>query len=250
MKKLIFVSTAIATILSGCSTKGDLLRLERDRLLVIEKNAQQVLGNARSASYDPDAYDFYLTLNRSNFDAIMTGFDGTAVDVDVSGRDVEFTLNSIRMDFRAGSPEIQIDAKARDTDSGVQAAVKMDARLLLEPDADAPEKLNMRIVATDIVPELRWGIFNFAKASFVSDILALEAYKYTEKLPIITLPLAKDFTLGNDTAVRQVTLPTGNGSSITGNVSTPGNKVDGSVVVQQIVFLNNGVHIFANVEGI
>ncbi|WP_164115672.1 hypothetical protein [Sphingorhabdus sp. Alg239-R122] len=250
MQKISIFITAFSLLLAGCSTRGELLTLKRDNLLQVERNMLQVRENAQAALYNPGDYDLYLSLNRSNFDAILSGFDNSMIGIKVGRRDVDVTLNSARMNFRAGSPGIMLDAKASDKGSGVEAALKLDSRLLLEADPEQPGQYNMRIVATRVVPDLRWGIFNFTKARFVRDILALEAVRFTEKLPVVTLPLAQDFAVGANASVRQVILPTGNRSSITGNVSTPANKVEGRVAVKQIVFLKNGVHIFANVEGL
>lgn len=238
-----------ATSLAACSTQTQLLSLQRDRLLQVEQSATATSQNAQQMLYRPEDYDLYLTLNRSTFDTILQGFNGTRIEVATGGRPIEVTLKTISMAFRPGSPEVSIDASARDTASGLEAELQMDSRLVLEGDLARPGELSLRIVATRVVPNIRWGFFDLSRHRFAQQLLSLEASRVTDRLPAITLPLEHDFSIGAPQTTRSITLPVG-GSTITGNLTTPSTRIDGQIVVKHVVFLRNGVHIFANVEGV
>lgn len=238
-----------ATSLAACSTQTQLLSLQRDRLLQVEHSATATSQNAQQMLYRPDDYDLYLSLNRSTFDTILGGFNGTRIEVAAGGRPIEITLKTIRMAFRPGSPEVSIDATARDVATGIEADLQMDSRLVLEGDLSRPDELSLRIVATRLVPNIRWGFFDLSRQRFARKLLTLEASRVTERLPTVTLPLAHDFSIGAPLTTRSITLPVG-GGTISGNLTVPSTEIDGRIVVKHVVFLRNGVHIFANVEGV
>lgn len=242
---------AASVALSGCSTHLDLLELRRDQLLRLEESAKAVNVKAAAGEFDPSRYDLYLLLNRSIFEQTLGGISGTKVRVDAGGRDVEFTLTSVSMDFRPGAPVVSLNAMARDIKSGLEVEVYMDVRLVLEGDTAKPDELYLRFVATKLVPRIAWGPLDFTRSAFARDLLALEGGRFTERLPRMTLPLQNRFDVGAEGGTRPSgRLPTGNGSWIAGDVTYPGLRLSGSVAVKQVLFLGNGVHLFANVEGV
>jgi len=245
----LLLAAACAASLAGCSTRTQLLELDRDRLLRIEQNATTVNLAAQQSLFRPEDYDLYLSLHRSTFESLLEGFNGATVQIDAGGRPIEITLTTIQMAFRPGSPEVSIDATARDLGTGIEADLKMDTRLLLEGDLSRPDELALRIVATRLVPNLRWGFFDLSRHQFAQRLLTLEAARVTDRLPAISLPLAHDFSIGAPRTTRAITLPVGRGS-ITGNLTTPSTLSDGQISIKHVVFLRNGVHIFANVEGL
>lgn len=238
-----------AALLSACSTQTQILTLERDRLLRVEQGAMAVSENASQMLYRPADYDLYLALHRSTFETLLDRFSGTTVQVESGGRAIEVTLDTIRMDFRPGNPEVSIEARARDVRTGLEAELEMDSRLILEGDLSRPDELRLRIVATRLVPNLRWGFFDLSRHRFAHSLLTLEASKVTDRVPTVSLPLAHDFSIGAARATRRITLPVGDGT-ITGDLTTPSTRVDGRIAIKHVVFLRNGVHVFANVEGV
>lgn len=238
-----------AFLLCGCNTRIQQLELQRDQLLRIESAARATRVAADSGEFDPAKYDFYLLLNRSVFDTVMTSFDGMTLAVPAGDRMVDFTVSSLRMGFRPGNPEVTLVATARDRESGLEAGVDLDTRLLIERDTTQGDALFLRVVATRIVPRVSWGAFDFTRRRFVKRLLALEATKFTERLPRIELPVKSDFRIGGPASTQTVTMPTGNGSTITGTISFPRTEQSGAVAVKHILSLRNGIHLFANVEG-
>jgi hypothetical protein len=248
MKALFSVSLLL---LAGCSTERDLLELRRDQLLRIEQNAKAVRQGTEQGSFDPHRYDAYLAVDADVFNRILSTVNGYSIDIEASGRPVTLSVKAFETNFRPGSPEIRLDVEAVDRRSGVRAAVKLDSRLIIEGDLQNPDKLAARIVATNMVPDLKWGPLDFTKARFVRSLLSLEASRYTEKLPAMTLPLTVDFAFGSPAVVADSgRIDTGNGSWIRGNISYPDTMTKGRFAVKNILFLNNGVHLFAMVEGV
>lgn len=237
-------------LISGCSTQRELLELRRDRLLAIEANAVQVRDAIPQGSFEPERYDAYFALEADVFQRVFSEIEGTSVELDARGRTVTININEFATNFRAGSPEITLSANAVDQSSGVEAGVEIDTRLLISEDPENAGDFLVSVEATRIVPDLRWGPFNFTRARFVRALLALEISKLTDQLPEVRLPLRKDFAFGSPASTfNSGRLNTGNGSWISGNISLPDTRYSGTFAVENILFLENGVHIFASVEG-
>lgn len=236
----------VALLCNGCSTRIQQLELKREQLLRIERSTEQTRQLADEGAFDPTQYDAYLLLNRSLFDTILAAFDKTQFEITASGRAIVITVNSLRLNLRAGSPAVTVVATAKDLRTGVVANVDLDATLLIERDTTANAPLRMRIIATRIVPQLRWGMFNLARWKFVQSLLALEATRFTENLPRIDLPVAASFRMGGPAGTQVITLPAG-GAQITGVVRIPPTERRWTLIVEQILSLKNGVHVFANI---
>lgn len=245
MYKIMAVGTTL--LLAGCSTHLQQLRLNRDQLIRLEAAATTARQKAEAGQFDPSRYDLYLHLNRSVFDTITSSFDGMVVEVDADGRPIDFTVSSIRMNFRPGHPGVTVTANARDRRSGIEAGVDMDARLLIERDSVGARSLYMRVVATRIVPRVSWGPLHFTRNWFVRRLLALEATQFTEGLPRVSIPVTSKFAVGGPAGEQNITLPTGEGT-VTGRIRFPATQQQRNVVVKEILSLRNGVHLFADVE--
>ncbi|KLE31984.1 hypothetical protein AAW01_11155 [Aurantiacibacter gangjinensis] len=245
------LALAALVLLAGCSTERDILELQLGRLQYLESNAQQVQIGIDQGSYDPARYDAYLALDVDVFQRVFSEVEGQTIEIDAGGRPLEITVGTFSTNFRPGSPEITLAANAVDLQSGIEAGIEIDTRIVLVRDPDRPEELTARIIATRMVPDLRWGPLNFTKARFVRSLLELEASKFTDSLPGVVLPLAQDFAFGADAQVIDTgRISTGNGSYIRGNINVPTTLTTGRFAVQNILFLENGVHVFANVEGL
>jgi len=245
------IALVSAVLLCGCSTERDLLELRRDRLLQIEANAIQVRNAIPQGSFDPARYDVYLAIDADVFQRAFAEIEGTKLLVEAKGRPIAIEIGTFATKFRPGSPEISLAASAVDIKSGLRAAIALDTRLILVGDPQQPDQLTAKLVATRVVPDLRWGPLNFTRGRFARAILALEATKLTDQIPSMRLPLAKDFSFGSSAqTLDSGTIPTGNDSWIRGEISIPDTRTSGQFAVKNILFLENGVHLFASVEGI
>lgn len=251
MRRCFTYATAVAVItfvLGGCSTQTKLLRLERDNLVTIRDSQRIVRDSSLQSAFDPARYDLYLFLNVSVFNGLLEQFDNFKLEVD-AGRPIEVTLKRVRFEFRPGYPSITIAAEAKDPRTGIVAELEMAAAAVLEPDANDPKRLLMRLVVTDVVPNLKWGPFELKKWALARRLAQVEAMQYSRRLPRIEVPLERDFTVGGPAGQQTVNVPTGDGS-MTGVVTWPATLTSGSVAIKQVLFLPNGVHVFANVEGL
>lgn len=233
---------------TACGTTTQMLRLERDNLVLIRNSETAIRDAATQQAYDPSRYDLHLFLNSVVFNEILQGFDDTRFVVGDS-RPIDVTIAKVRFEFRPGYPNIQISATARDRKSGAEADLIMAAALTIESDSSDPGSLYLRVVATEVVPNIKWGPLDFSKWAFARRLLQLEGLRFAERIPRVKLPVEKAFELGGPAAERLVTLPTGRGS-ISGIVRVPDSQVSGTVAVKHVLFLKNGVHILANVEGL
>ena len=237
-------------LLSGCTTNQQLLELKRDQLLSIERKVLATQAGIAQGSYDPEKYDLYLALDADVFDRVLAELTDQTFELEASGRQLSIVVRSVKMSFSPGNPQVKLDAYAVDRKSSVRADLLLDSRLLIEGDPTRPDTLRARIVATRMVPKLRWGVLDFTRARFVRALLELEAIRFTERLPTVGLPLKQDFGFGQAAmTVDSGEITTGNGSWIRGNISYPSTEVKGQFVVKNVLFLQNGVHLFATIEG-
>lgn len=246
--RLATLALLASSALAGCSTNVRLLELRRDQLLGIEQAANATRELATQGAYAPERYDLYLMLNGQVFDQMLAGFDNTVVALE-GERPIDVTLSSVRMAFRPGYPDVTLAAKARDRKSGVEAEVELDIRLIIEGDPSNPDTLYLRAVATRIVPKLQWGIFDFTRWQFARRLLELEATRLTQRIPRISVPVQSEFVIGGKAASQTTRVDTGEGY-ILGDVSYPSTERNARITVRQILFLKNGVHVFADVEGL
>lgn len=238
-------------LLCGCSTERQLLELRRDRLLQIEANAVQVRNAIPQGSFDPARYDVYLAIDADVFQRAFAEIEGTTLQVEAKGRPISIEIGTFATKFRPGSPEISLAASAVDMKSGLRAAIALDTRLILVGDPQQPDQLTAKLVATRVIPDLRWGPLNLTSARFVRALLALEASKLTDQIPSVRLPLARDFSFGSSAqTLDSGRISTGNDSWIRGEIGIPDTRTSGKFAVKNILFLENGVHLFASVEGI
>lgn len=245
------VLAAVVIGTAGCNTNSALQKMRLSQLERFETNATVVNAAAVNGEYVPASYDLYLKVDRKLIDSVLQPMNGMQTTVDASGRKINLSLQSIEARFQPGTPEIAITATARDEQSGVEANVQMDANLVIAEDPENPGGLLGRVSATRIVPKIAWGPFDFTRRRFARDLLSLEAVKLTEKLPAFTLPTTGKFAVGAPAGVMDTgQIPTSSGSWMRGEVTYPASRISGQVVVKHILVLSNGIHVFADVEGL
>lgn len=248
MKRICY-TIGLIIALTGCNTTRQSLELRRDQLQRMQTSALSLRDVANAGGLDPSRYDAYLNIQPELFAQMLQSFAGFKTTFDAGNRPVEMRINSVRLAFRTGSPELLLDVVARDVRTGFEARVDTDARLVLEKDTANPEQLFGRVAVTRLVPQANWGPLDFTKGRFVRALLSVEAIKYTERLPRFAIPVSHRFAFGSAAQLQDSgQIPTGNGSWIRGDINLPSTQTEGVFAIKQIVFLKNGVHLFANVE--
>jgi hypothetical protein len=250
MRKLAILSMAALT-LAGCATGAKTRDIRLAQLDRIEAAARAIDADIVAGAYDPAKYDLYLMLNRSLFDQLLGGFAGVTSQFTLDGRAVSITFDKLALDFSPGSPTATIAATAKDLQRNIQVSISLDAQLLIEGDPASPGALFLKPMVTSVEPSIAIGKLDVTRARFVRALIALKITEYTEKLPMIALPLDRAFAMGGPGGTRPTgRIDTGNGSWIEGDLTFPGTQVSGKLSVARILFLGNGVHLFANVEGL
>lgn len=235
--------------LAGCATQAQTLDLRLAQLQRIEASDRAIAADVAAGAYDPAKYDFYLMLNRSLFDQLLRNLAGTTVELPFEGRTIELTLGQVAFDFRPGNSSASIAATAIDPVRKIQVGIALDAQLLVETDPAKPGALLLRPVVTRVDPQVSIGSLDLTRAKFVRSLIALKVTQYSEKLPQIALPVERSFAMGGPGGTRPTgRIDTGNGSWIEGNLTLPGSELSGRFVIAKILFLSNGVHLFANLE--
>lgn len=237
-----------AVLLSGCDTSRQLLQLEHDSLRRVVDAQSLIRTESSVGAYDPAKYDIHLMIGGVVFNDMLEQFDGTVVAID-AGRPITITLDQTRFAFQPGYPSIVIKARARDEETGIEAELSLYASVLVEQDPDRPDALFLRIVTTKAVPDLRWGPLELGKWRFARRLMQIEAMRYGERLPRIEAPVKTDFDIGGPAGSQDVAIPAGN-AIIRGVVTWPSTAISGGIRAPHVLFLPNGVHVFANVEGV
>jgi hypothetical protein len=242
------IALITAAMLSGCDTSRQLLQLERDSLQQVVTAQAAVRSSSSAGDYDAKKYDVHLLVGSSVFNEMLTQFDGTTFTIE-QGRPVSVTLEQARFEFRPGYPSIVIKARAKDRETGIEAELALYASVLVERDASKPETMYLRIVTTRAVPNIRWGPLELGKWLFARQLMQIEAMRYAQQLPRLEVPIRTPFTVGGPAGSQTVAFPAGN-ATIRGVVTWPATEISGAIGAPQVLFLPNGIHIFANVEGI
>ena len=244
----IAVALGTSMLSASCSTRTQVLRLERDNLLTIKQAETDIREQAVAATFDPAKFDLYLFLNATVFNQLLQGVDDYRFAVD-GGRPIDIHVASIRLDFRPGYPSVLITADATDRKTGIAAHLTLASAVIFQPHPTDPTKMQMRFVVSKVVPDLKWGPFQISRWLFARRLLQLQALQFSQRLPIVDLPLTRDFQIGGPAGQKVVTVPAGNGSMDV-RVSWPATLSSGAVAIKHVLVLRNGLHIFANVEGI
>jgi hypothetical protein len=218
------------------------LILKRDTLLEIERAEQSISQKAAHGIYDPRRFDVNLFFNKRMFNEVLANFDGLTFTPDPK-KPIDVTIESVRFDFRPGYPSVIISASATHREYDVRAKLLMNASALIEVKGG---KIVTRLVATKIVPELRWGALELHKLIFVRQLAQIKIHRFLENLPPVSVPASTAIAIGGPPSRKTISVPVRDGR-ISGVLSVPGTDYASNIVVVEVLALRNGIHIYANV---
>lgn len=241
------VAFCLPTLLGACNTTTQLLTLERDNLVAIKKAETSIQVEAANATFDPAKFDLYLFLNAGVFNSLLQGIDDHRFSID-QGRPIDIHVSQVRLEFRPGYPTVVITADATDRKTGLVAELTLASAVLIEPHPTDPKKLVMRFVVSDVVPNLKWGPFELNKWLFARRLMQLKGLEFSQRLPTVDVPITRDFQIGGPAGQQVVNVPAGRGSMDV-QVNWPSTLSSGTIAIKHVLFLRNGLHLFANVEG-
>jgi len=157
--------------------------------------------------------------------------------------DALLVVREVRAAFGNGYPRLELKASVRSASRGVEAEVITTALLLLDTGAGMPETATLRIAIQDVAPSVAVGGFNFSAAGFWKDLAASALADKLGELPALTLPMAATIPISAGGPTK-VTIPTGNGSTVTGRLTLPQISMTVRPHLVGAAFLQDGVHFF------
>ncbi|MDJ0928000.1 MAG: hypothetical protein QNJ73_10165 [Gammaproteobacteria bacterium] len=221
-------------------------RLTAHRNALIEtRNYLTEVPNPRT---DADAEVF---IGRSSLNKIFSKVDGLSFPLP-ENNEIVLTVNSIRMNFGGGYPEVQLDIRARHTKYGF--AVKVKAHANLEIGLVNPEdpKGYLRIHVAELVPEAEWFFLRIRFWLFIRQLLQVEAQKFVDrKMPTSTFPasIVLGYEVPSKTAVTFDFLKDGRViGGMDGYIETPGFDERYRLAVHTLLTLEDGVHAYGKLE--
>lgn len=233
---------AVTFALVGCDTSRRVLQLELSQLREIERSQSLVAEDAANGVFDRRRYDVHLFLNSDVFESVLAQIGGVTFVPDEAPQ-ITVSIDPPELEFRPGYPQIEISAKAEHSGLGVQGDLTLAASLVL---LDGEPK-RLKAVVTDVEPNLRWRFFDLRYVEFIRQLAKIEVIEYSKQIPAVDLPAGTEFEFGGSPFRDSITAQAG-GSTIVGTVTAPGVGVKGRIVVEELLFLSNGVHLYANVE--
>jgi len=161
--------------------------------------------------------------------------------------DTILTISDARVAFTDGYPAVSLKARVVSAQRHLSADAVASAILLLDASPNSLSNSTLRVELTDIAPRVTLGPLAFSLKGFWKELSAAVIRKELIGLPAFSLPLNTSLTLtGGGTTT--VTMPTGNGSSVTGDLIAPSVSANIGVRLRHVIFLGDGVHLFLSTE--
>jgi len=161
--------------------------------------------------------------------------------------DAVLIVREVWTTFGNGYPRLEMQASIRSPSRGVEADVSTSALLVLDAAATTPAAVTLRVWIQDVAPSVRVGRFSDSAQGFWKAIANLLLAGGLGELPAFTVPIATTIPIsaGGPTTV---TVPTGNGSSVTGQLTLPRIPLTIRPMLSGAVALEDGVHFFFKTE--
>jgi hypothetical protein len=174
--------------------------------------------------------------------SVLSGADGLSFALPKS-KDTSVKLNSVRTEFRDGFPGVLANIEVSRQNPTLTTQAELYS--VLEPRIDKTDATNLLLYVHPLyirigTQALSVSTENERKAeSLLGDI----ASQYSELLPHLTIPLAKDFSVAFPSNQLPLTVPTQAGK-LNGQIDVPGLSLQSTVSVSGVLFLSDGVHVF------
>lgn len=239
----LLIVCALASAAAGCT--DDPRERLRQRSEVMEMaHLQRVKGFLESEV--PRRSDLQVFVSKSVIDQALRQVVPMELPIGQLG-DVVLLVREVRTTFGNGYPRLELQASIKSPSRGIEADVTTLALLLLDAGATTPDTATLRLWIQDIAPAVGVGRFSFSAKGFWKDIAALAVVEKLGEPPALTVPLAATIPIsaGGPTTV---TIPTGNGSTVTGRLALPQITMTIRPILAGAVFLEDGVHFFFRTE--
>jgi hypothetical protein len=228
-------------LLTGCSTSKALARQKLDRLQAEKAQIQAVKSYLAPAPEltGPGSVNLFLSVDALN--TVLAGLDGAEMPIPGISNAV-LHLKTVRTDFSYGYPSLTVDALAVKEDAGITLQAVVVAELESRVDPRSPDELKMRVRLVSLVPQARWGVFDFKLRGFVRDLTQVKIQDKFDSLAEFKLPLSQGFRLPLPARSIPMALP-----GMMGNLNIPDLTRQARVSVDQVLVLPDGLHVHGQV---
>jgi hypothetical protein len=243
--KYLSVLVTVFLLLSlGCS---------RDPSADLRANREQAeaaqLGQVKALLSSPNelnASDIQVFIGKGVINSALQSIGTIDVAVPSLG-DATLRLSDASVAFTNGYPAVNLKVQVRSAQRNISAGAVVSAVLFLDTAPTALANKTLQVSLTDIAPEISLGFFDFSLKGFWKDLTAAVVQKRLAELPAFSLPLNASLPLsGGGTST--VTMPTGNGSTVTGNLIAPSISANVGLKLAHALFLEDGLHLFLQTE--
>jgi hypothetical protein len=198
---------------------------------ILQKQANPELQNSISV---------FVSANALN--SVLSGGDGLSFTLP-KAKDTTVQVTSVRTEFRDGFPGIL--SKIRVIRQNPSLSIDADLYGVLEPRIDKADPTNLLLYVRPLYIKLgTQGLSASSSNEGVAETLLGDiASQYSDLLPHLTIPLAKDFSMSFPSSQIPLPVPTQAGK-LNGEVDVPGLSVQSTVSISGVLFLSDGVHLF------
>lgn len=239
------IACALASAVLGCS--DDPRERMRQRSETAElAHLQRVKDFLESDA--PRRSDLHVFLSKSVIDQALRQVVPLELPIREFG-DAALIVREVLTAFGNGHPRLEMQASIRSPSRGVEVDVSASALLVLDAGATTPDTATLRVLIQDIAPSVAEGRFSHLTQAQglwkgIANLLLADGLG---ELPAFTVPLAATIPIsaGGPTTV---TLPTGNGSSVTGQLTLPRISLTIRPLLSGAVVLEDGLHFFFKTE--
>lgn len=244
-QRVLILGTVFLLLLCGCNTsmllkqqKLDFLNAEYDNLqstdkLLTSSPNPEVLGQASA----------FVSVGAVN--QVLAAADNLTQPIP-SVRGAKFHVDSIRASFSDGFPQLEIKNATAQKDD---LKLTLTLTAVLEPNIPAsdPSKMELRVHILKVIPTVQWSIFHLRLWGFGQEIIHSKLQDYVDALPRFTVPLKASLEFMN-LAVSPVLRTSAPAGYVDGVATIPGFDYQGTLVVDRVLFLSDGIHVYASIH--
>lgn len=242
--RLVLLLVVLVITQSGCYITRDALRSEKSRLQMELDALAAIERDLSDPGFPGGGKHVVLNLGYDMINQVLAGADNLEAPIP-QGSGAVLRIHEIRMTGQDATPLLSVRASAKKY--GVTIDVAVTAMLLFEqPDPTQPPVFRVRIV--DIAPVLSWRSFTIRRMELARKVLVTKADELAVNKIAFPVPMEQALRLDIPAVAQQTDVPTRpNGSWIRYSVRKPGSTLQRVVRIDRVVFLSDGIHLFATV---
>jgi hypothetical protein len=240
-RKFFFVIFLSLLIVSCGSTRKKLKLIELNSLKARFNKLQEV-NDYITQNPNPEItsdFSFFISLEKIN--EILSGADGFRKEISaIPGAFIQ--IDSIRVRFDYGLPNVDINAWAGKTNSKCRVDLRMSAFIEIKSAANDPHKAIIKFHLEGVCPIAKWNFLRFKFRGFVKDLIKLKLNEYLSSLPGLSFPLKSEVPINILDRVQQLDFSIGD-QRIIGDLKIPGVEGKKTLYIKRALFHSDGVHV-------